>query len=260
MKLLKLAIWGAAVGLLAACGPSKDEIRRQQILECEIADSVFATKTEIDGHHLVIELGAPSRLDVEAVDPTLFNFFAAYQIKEIDITPLNLFVNALKQTGDTVEVVLRNGDQAKSFYLAPAKILLLHGAKNTDLDISGVKQGLKAAAESFFPLYPPDSAAQKSVSIDKGFLQFELTFSSAKSFERYDQSIFTAKYLPMLKSEFQKLNSGRLMLYTPLKSIGVEGVRMVYKAEDSQKTIKQAFPWRELIKTDNENTDKGKDK
>ena len=53
-----------------------------------------------------------------------------------------------------------------------------------------------------------------------------------------------------LRADFKSLGEQGPEFVDFLGKVGIDGVRMVYTAEGSDVSIRQAFPWREIMKNE----------
>ena len=62
------------------------------------------------------------------------------------------------------------------------------------------------------------------------------------------QGVLTGRYMQPLRDEYGRLGSLEYPVVEMLKTLGIDGVRMVYVATGTDEEVKQAFPWREIFK------------
>lgn len=189
-----------------------------------------------------------SLIDLNLVGRDLFNVFASYQLKHIVPKEFNEVRNALHDSKGNLEVELTsiNGSTAK-YSFSPQELSKLFGARSTDLNFPAAKNQLIAVAEKCVPSPESHSGAERvDVSIKKSFLEYDIVWPKASSYANSTQGVLTKRYFNPLKEQYQELGSLAEPIIDILTSMGIDGVRIVYSAPDSDKKLQQAFPWREI--------------
>ena len=79
---------------------------------------------------------------------------------------------------------------------------------------------------------------------DRGFIEYNIVWPSQKDLANKEQSVLTLLYFNDLKKSLMDLGELEQPVIDLLTNLGIDGVRVQYSAEDGDKVIKQAFPWR----------------
>ena len=121
----------------------------------------------------------------------------------------------------------------------------------SELNPSAVREQVVKLAELMVPGGKAnDGCARVETSVDKGFLEYNIVWPEAKAFEGNDQGLLTARYMKALRDDFAALGEDGDAYVEFMKKLGIDGVRIAYTAEDSDASIRQAFPWREIMKAE----------
>lgn len=179
---------------------------------------------------------------------SLFNVFVSQQLKGLPASDVAMVCDALKASGGNLNVVLNSptGDSV-SFALSAHQIVRLQRAKLSEFNLGDARNDVVVMAEQMVPGGEAHRGAVRvDVSVSKGFLEYNVVWSNVGSYSGYPQGILTQRYLNALRQDYADLGGLGLPVVKLLSALGIDGVRMVYSAENSDKTLKQAFPWREI--------------
>lgn len=257
-KLLNMAA-GALVVLTAACGPSEAERTARLEGAAAAIDSLVAT-SQAPFESVSAAYAAPnvdiavtlrdSMIKVDLLGEQLMDYYAADQLKSMDAARVSAVVKTLRSMETPVVVTLTDTYGAQKTFIFPAdKIQRLMKAKPSSLDVPKVKEQVVAMAGGAVPAPWAHPGTQVSASIDKGFLTYTVTWPSKRSLAGVEQGNLTGNYLDALRRQYGRLGDLEYPVVEMLKSLGIDGVRMVYTAaDDDDVQIKQAFPWREIFK------------
>lgn len=191
-----------------------------------------------------------SLINVDAIGKELFDAYAAQQLKTVAPDDINTISHALTATKGDIKVQILGTDQkSKEFTLSPREFVNLQKARLSQLDPGQAKEQVVKVAEGMCPNPKAHEKASKvEVAVVKSFLEYNIVFPSQKDFADLNQGMLTFHYLNALKTELKNLGEMEQPVVDLLLSLGIDGVRIQYSAEDSEKVLKQAFPWREMQK------------
>lgn len=248
----------AAAGLaivMAACSGSKTTEQLRQA--AATADGLISTdydhnvevNAENNGLDVAIRL-TDSLVKVNDLGSELFDALAALNLKTCNADSLTALTQTLHKAKADVKVQLIGTDSSsEEFTLSPTKIIKLQGAKLTQLNPSALKTQIVEMAETFCPNPAAHAGAKEvEVSIAKSFLEFNVVWPEAKAYAEREQGWLTFNYFNPLKQLYGVVSDGCPGLIQMMTELGIDGVRMVYSAPDSDRELRQAFPWRELEK------------
>lgn len=253
-KIILLAAAGLALAM-AACSGSKAADQLQQAaatadgLISKDYDHNVEVNAENNGLDVAIRL-TDSLVKVEDIGSELFDALASLNLKACNADSLTALTQTLHKAKADVKVELIGTDRAsEEFTLSPTKIIKLQGAKLTQLNPSALKTQITELAEAFCPNPAAHAGAKEvEVSISKSFLEYNVVWSEAKAYGEREQGWLTLNYFNPLKMLYMQVNDGCPGLIQMMTELGIDGVRMVYSAPDSDRELRQAFPWRELEK------------
>lgn len=253
-KLLEIL---AAVGmvlltiLLFACGPSQEQ-KAQELTDAAAAvcDSVQQTYSTV-----VIEAEYPNvKLNV-ALDDSLFhaelitepvaNFFLAKYIQTLPGNNAKPLMHKVKEAQGAVQLNVTDL-YGKTFTaeLTPDQVIGLFTAKNSQLNVPAVKDGLETLLGTQLEIPARFKlAGEVSASVEGGFLECEVPVK-AIDVANLTQGNIVFYHEQLLKNQWKNLSYFAYML----KDLGIDGIRIVYADVDSDKKVKQAFPWRSIFK------------
>ena len=117
------------------------------------------------------------------------------------------------------------------------------------LNASAAREQVVKLAETMVPAPAAHKdAVRVEAAVVKSFLEYNIIFADAKAYAGNDQSLLTVRYFEPLKAQYRAMGDMAPSVVEMLQGMGIDGVRIQYSAENSDKTIKQAFPWREISK------------
>lgn len=237
--------------LVIACTTKKSDTALAEA--AALTDSI--ARAEADGNAQAcppdIQLSfnvADTNIYLGAVGEDLFDVFAAQQLKRISPRDISAVCNALRESGGQLNVVINSpSGESVDFNLTPQKIIKLQRAKNSEFNLAGARSQVVAVAEKMIPAPEAHAGAVRvDVSVSKSFLEYNIVWAKSSSYDRYTQGLLTKNYFNPLKRMYQELGTLAEPAVELLKSLGIDGVRIVYSAENSDKQLRQAFPWREI--------------
>ena len=252
MNTLKSAILGiiASVALISCGGAnSKENLSNAAALADSIAraDAGGSVVVASPGLQMSFEIADPE-IPVSDIGRELFEVFAARQLKTISAADITTVCNALRADKAELDVVLNSpSGESAVFNFTPQRIITLQRAKNSELNIPAARTQLIVVAEKMVPNPGAHAGAVRvETSVVKGFLEYNIIFPDASTFERAAQGLLTKNYFNPLKQQYADMGGLAEPVVEMLTSMGIDGVRIVYSAENSDKNLKQAFPWREI--------------
>lgn len=259
MKTLTLMISAVVLMLAASCGPSAAE--RTAALEGAAAgiDSLVTTsqapfdtcRAVYAEPNVLIEVALrDSMIKVDLLGDALMDYFAADWLKASDQTRVYDVLKTLRRMETPVVLSIRDTYGAsKSFIFNADKISRLLKAKPSSLDVPKVKEQVVAMASASAPAPWAHQGCQVSAAINKGFLTYTIVWPSKAALNGMEQGNITGRYLDPLRRQYARLGDLEYPVVEMLKGLGIDGVRIEYTADgDSDRAIKQAFPWREIFK------------
>lgn len=255
LRTLGVAALGIALASIASCsGGDKAEALQHA---AAVADSIVsangdanvevnAAGTGIDATFRISD----SLINVQSIGQELFDIYASQELKTVSPDDINLISHALRETkGDITVELLVQGQEPKTFTLTPRRFVDLQKARLTQLDPAIAKEQIVKVAEGMCPNPKAHAGAVRvDVAIVKSFLEYNVVWPSEKDLAGKDQAGLTFNYFNPLKQELLDLGTMNQPVVDLLTSLSIDGVRMVYSAEGTDKVVKQAFPWRELQK------------
>ena len=252
MKTLKtLGVFAAAAMALASCGSggSSDPLIDAAALADSIASAdaggtVTVASPDLQASFTVSDPEIP----VSCVGQDLFDVFASRQLKNIPAKDISAVCDALRQSKGTLTVIINSvGGESVTFSLTPRQIVRLQRAKNSELNPGGARNEVAAMAEKMVPAPEAHAGALRvETSVSKGFLEYNVVWPKASAYDRLPQGILTQNYFNALKKQYQAMGALAEPVVSMLETLGIDGVRIVYSAEDSDRRLRQAFPWREI--------------
>lgn len=248
----------AGLGLVAACvacsgGKSAETLAQAATLADKMIRADYNHNVEVNAECTGLDVTvrvADSLIHVDEMGPELFDALAALNIKSCEVPELNELVKLLREAKADVTVQLIGTDEtSEEFKLTAAQLLRLQAAKLTQLNPSALKTQIVEMAEAFCPNAAAHAGAKEvEVAIVKSFIEYNVVWPDAKAYANREQGWLTLNYFNPLKKMYADLSEACPGLFPMMKELGIDGVRMVYSAPDSERTLKQAFPWRELEK------------
>lgn len=259
MKTILNLTAAALVALTAACGPSEAEKAARLEGAAAAIDSIVGS-TQAPFESVSATYAAPnvdvavtlrdSMIKVDLLGEQLMDYYAADGLKSLDAQQVWDISKTLKSLDTPVVMTITDTYGAQKTFIFPAeKIQKLLKAKPTSLDVPKVKEQVVAMAGGAVPAPLAHPGTQVSASIEKGFLTYTVVWPSKKNLAGVTQGNLTGNYLDALRRQYGRLGDLEYPVVEMLKSLGIDGVRMVYTAaDDDDVQIKQAFPWREIFK------------
>lgn len=257
-KMRVAAVSLLAVAALASCGKSQAE-KEDAVKDAAVAvDSVLRTwkspgggltavEASASGANMAVKLGlGDSLVRVDLLDAGLLDFFVAQQLKGASPDVINQTVKALEGTSGQLDLTISDlHGGSKTFTYTPDNIRFLIKAKASDLNPARVKTDLCTLLTPALPV-PATYRESKSVelTVDKGFLTYTVTFPTDSRFAGSKQGMLTGIYAQPLKAQYLALGALRDPIVEMMKSLGIDGIKVVYKAANSDKDLTLAFPWR----------------
>lgn len=206
--------------------------------------SVISAPPGLQASFAIPDAGFPLTL----IGRDIFDVLASQQLKKLPAEQITYICDALRDTESDLTVTLTDdADESVSFTLTPRQILQLRRAKSTDLNIPAARTQLIAIASAMVPA--PDAASgslRTDAAIVKSFLQYEIIWPKPSDFDRLPQGALTARYFNPLKQWYQSMGRLAEPVIEMLTSLGIDGIRILYTAEGSDRQLRQAFPWREI--------------
>lgn len=244
----------AALGFSACSGGKQaEQLAAASALADKMISSDYDHNVEVNaegnGLDVTIRL-SDSLVNVPAIGQELFDALAALNLKACNPADLNELAQTLHKAKASVEVQLIGTDKADVKYpLSASQLTKLQGSKLTQLNPALLKTQLVALAGPFCPNPKAHAGARDiEIAIVKSFLEYRVVWPSAKDYAQREQGWLTLNYFNPLKQLYTMVNDGCPGLINMMTELGIDGVRMVYAAPDSERELRQAFPWRELEK------------
>lgn len=246
------------VAVAGSCGPSAAERAARMESAAATVDSLVHTteapfvvskavyaEPNIDVSFVL----ADSVIKVDLLGDELMDYYLAEQLKTSDGAALREVCSALKSSEASVVLSLTDAyGGSKTFIYTADKLQNLAKAKRSQLNVPKVKEQVVAVAGGAVPAPSAHMGTQVSTSIDKGFLTYTVTWPSKSAVSGMPQGVLTGRYMQPLRDEYGRLGSLEYPVVEMLKTLGIDGVRMVYVATGTDDEVKQAFPWREIFK------------
>lgn len=259
MKKILLQIVSLTVLLaFAACGPSDAEKKaRLEAVAAQIdslvstnAAPIVASGARYEEPNVVVYYTlADSMISTDFLGEELFDYYVSEELRTFEASTFKQITKSLSEneSGLTVAITDVYG-KTKNFIFTPEKLTNLAKAKRSSLNVPKVKEQVVALANAAVPAPAANAGAQVSTAIESGFLTYTITWPSKKAFASYSQGVLVSLYKEALQNQYSALGILEYPMVDLYKSLGVDGVRIVYAAVDSKDQLKQAFPWREIFK------------
>lgn len=249
-----MAVAVAALGMsVGGCGNGAAKAESLQAA-ASLADSVAGEGWEVkaDGNNLVATCTlTDSLLNPEAIGDALFDIYAAQQLKTYSAADINAVANALHENEGKLDITLVSPalGSSRAIELTAKRLVTLQKSKNSQLNASAAREQVVKLAETMVPAPAAHKdAVRVEAAVVKSFLEYNIIFADAKAYAGNDQSLLTVRYFEPLKAQYRAMGDMAPSVVEMLQGMGIDGVRIQYSAENSDKTIKQAFPWREISK------------
>ena len=255
LRTVGFAVLGVALASIASCSGGDNTEALQHA--ASVADSIVCANGDANVEVNAAGTGldatfriADTLINVQSIGKELFEVYASQQLKTVSPDAINLISHALRETkGDITVELLAEGQQPQTFTLTPRRFVDLQKARLTQLDPAIAKEQVVKVAEGMCPNSKAHAGALRvDVAVVKSFLEYNVVWPSEKDLAGKDQSTLTLNYFNSLKQELIDLGTLSQPVIDLLSSLSIDGVRMVYSAEGTDKVVKQAFPWRELQK------------
>lgn len=254
-----LAASAALLLLVCSCGPSEAEKKAAMERTAATIDSIIGTtQTPYEACGAVYAepnvnvniVLRDSMIKVDLLGEQLMDYFAAAQLKSYDADTFNDITKQLRtQDASLVVNITDTFGGSKTFIFSPEKLRRLRAAKPSSLDVPKVKEQVIAMANGAVPAPAAHAGAQVSASISKGFLTYTVSWPQKSALAGLEQGSLTGRYMDALRRQYSRLGELEYPVVETLKSLGIDGVRIVYTTVDGDgKELKQAFPWREIFK------------
>ena len=250
LEILSAVAMALLVLIMFACGPSQE----QKAKELTDAAAEVSTAVQQTFSTVAIEAEYPNvKLNV-ALDDSLFhaelltepvaNFFLAKYIQQLPANNSKALLRQVKEAQGSVQLAVTDlYGQIFTAELTPDHVIGLYTAKNTQLSVPAVKEGLKALLGSQLEIPARFKlAGEVSASFEGGFLVYEVPVK-AIDVANLTQGNIVFYHQQLLKNQWKNL----AYFASLLKELGIDGIRIVYADVDSDKKVKQAFPWRSIF-------------
>ena len=245
---------------VTACGESQADKTTKLEAATAALDSVLNTteapikSLSISADDANINVAATfgdSLLHADLLGEELMNYFVAGQIKQIKADVVNQVNRALDSSVGSLKLSLTD-TWGNSFAIAYSAEDLRHlyKAKGSQLNVPMVKEQLVILLSNSLPTTKANKDSKGiTLSIDKGFLNYDILFDKYQKFEKDRQGYITTLYFDLIKAQYASLGKLQTPIIDTMKELGIDGIRVTFVANDSDKELKQAFPWREIAKT-----------
>ncbi len=257
-RMIYLVAIVAALAGMVACGPSAAEKAERlasaaaqidSIVKCDEAPVVSSGARYEDPNIVVSYVLSDSMIKVDLLGDELLDYYAAEELRTMDASTLKTVTSLLSKNETSLVVSITDVyGNAKNYIFTADKLKNLAKAKRSTLNVQKVKEQVVALANASVPAPYAHPGTQVSASIDGGFLTYTIVWPKKSSYASYSQGVLVSLYKAPLQAQYSALGVLEYPVVDMYKSLGVDGVRIVYKAVDSDSELKQAFPWRELFK------------
>lgn len=248
---------GAGVLMSAVVSCSGSDKSQALVSAAALADSIVSAdgnaNVEVSENGVGMDASfriSDPQIQVQAIGQELFDAYASQQLKLVSPDDINTISHALRGTKGDITVQLLSRDQKPQvFTLSPQRFVELQKARLSQLDPGKAKEQAVKVAEGMCPNPKAhEGAVRVDVALVKGFIEYNIVWPSQKDLSNKEQSMLTLLYFNDLKKSLKELGELEQPVIDLLTNLGIDGVRVQYSAEDGDKVIKQAFPWRELQK------------
>lgn len=184
-----------------------------------------------------------SMVNASLIGDELMDYFIAQVIKTAPADVVNGVIKAVEGTEGSVRLMLTDmyGND-REFSFTGETLRHLYKAKGSQLNAPRVKEQVCALLQ---PVLAANAGADHvDLTVSKGFLTYEVVFASDKVFRDSGQGLLTRLYLEPIKAQYASLGALEQPVVDMFKSLGIDGVTVIYKALNGDKEIRQGFPWR----------------
>ncbi len=242
-----------------ACGESQADKAKKLEAAAAALDSVFnpaqapvaALSITADGTDINFKATlSDSLIHADLLGEELVNYFVANQIKHVKGAVINQVNKALDSTLGSLKLSITD-TWGNNFAIAFSSENLRHlyKAKGSQLNVPTVKEQVVALLGNSLPASMANKDAQSiTLTISKGFLNYNVQFDKYAKYKKGKQGHLTTLYFAPLKVQYANLGVLQTPIIDTLKELGIDGIRVTFSAQDSDKELKQAFPWREIVK------------
>lgn len=244
-----------AVCALSSCGDSKADKAERLADAAGAVDSVLcdfgapvcdvkavAAEADINISFAVND----SAVNVSEIGDELMDYFVAQQLKIAPKELVNETVKAAEGTEGSVRMAVSDiYGNTHEYTFTPETLRHLYKAKGSQLNAPRVKEQLCTALQGALPACAANAQADNiSLSVDKGFLTYNVVFPTDKMYANASQGVLTGRYMDGFKTLLDNLGSLREPFLEMCKSLSVDGFCVKYTALNGDKELRQAFPWR----------------
>lgn len=207
------------------------------------ANATYADKT--------IEINvafADSAINVTNYTQSVINYFTAEQLKAHADKNLEETVNALAHIEGGIRLELNDvyGNNA-DFNFTANELKFLIKSQRSRINFAEAKQNVIDLMAGAADKFGCEGASAIDFDLTTGFATYTVTFPSAKSYANLTVGNLKARYMPMLSKRYASFGNYKDAIYDMLKSLGIEGYRIVYTtADNNAPELKAAIPWREI--------------
>ncbi|MDE6287447.1 MAG: hypothetical protein K2M00_01520 [Muribaculaceae bacterium] len=257
-KALSIAAVSAVMVAAVSCGESQaDKIKKLDAAAAAV-DSVYKgveapvsnLKAQANDTDVTVSVAVlDSMIRIDLVGDEMMDYFMAQQIKKAPAALVNEVTKAVTGTAGALQLSVTDlyGNE-RTFSFTGETLRHLYKAKGSQLNAPRVKEQV---CRMLLPALPnalaTTDAESIDLSVDKSFLTYTVTFASDRRFKDSGQGLLTRIYMDAFKAQYASLGELCDPVVEMLKSLGIDGVCVIYKALNGDKEIRQAFPWRTIM-------------
>ena len=257
-RVMSVALAVVSLAVMTSCGDKQAEKQKAldeaaEALSTELA-SVTAPlsheSTLVADNDIVVKMTvSDSMIDVSRLGDELMDYYMAMKLKQGPSELINKVVKAVEGSEGSVKLDLTDiYGNSTSYSFSGETIRHLIKAKGSALNEPRVKEQVARLLEKALPNAAAYADADNvALTFNRGFLSYEVTFPNDRGFAKSTQGLITKQYMQPVKAQYAALGSMQADVIELLKNLRVDGVSVTYKALNSDKELKQAFPWRVIL-------------
>ena len=250
LEILSAVAMALLVLIMFACGPSQEQ-RAKELTDaaaevCAAVQQTYST-VAIEAEYPNVKLNVAlddSLFHAELLTEPVANFFLAKYIQQLPANNGKQLLAKVKEAQGAVLLTVTDlYGQTFTAEMTPEHVTGLFTAKNTQLSVPAVKEGLETLLGSQLQIPARFKlAGEVSGSFEGNFFEYTVPVK-AVDVANLTQGNIVFYHQQLLKNQWKNLATFASLI----KELGIDGIRVVYADVDSDKKVKQAFPWRSIF-------------
>lgn len=236
--------------IMFACGPSEEQ-KAQELTDAAakaneaVAQTFSTVAIEAAYPDIAVKVSLTDSLfHAELITEPVANLFLAKYLQLLPAGDCKPLISKVKAAQGVVKLTFTDlYGQSFSADLAAEHVLSLFTAKFSQLNTTAVKEdiasmiGLQIEVPERFKL-----AGDLTTSFESGFITVVLPVKPI-DVANLSQGNVVFYHQPLINNQWKNLEG----FASILKDLGIDGIRVTYADVESDKQVKQAFPWRSIF-------------